>query len=152
MRALRLVQHMKNNADRMSAAVLQKIRASDRCGELLARVPPEEHKQYALDIYSQLTSWLETQNGPGIEERYVALGMRRAQQGVPFSELFWAVCIANEHLWEYMQEECLVEEPVEFWGGIQLLRSLNVFFDRALYFASIGYQEASKTLILGNRR
>ena len=132
MRALKLVQHMKNNADRMSAAVLQKIRASDRCGELLARVPLEEHKQYALGIYSELTSWLENQNESGIEERYFALGMRRAQQGVPFSELFWAVCIANEHLWHYMQEECLIEEPVEFWGGVELSRSLNVFLDRGL--------------------
>ena len=52
----------------------------------------------------------------------------------------------------YMQKECLLEEPVEFWGGVQLLRSLNQFFDRALYFASIGYQEAGKKLILENHR
>jgi hypothetical protein len=76
--------------------------------------------------------------------------MRPAEQGVPFSELFWAVCIANKYLWEYMQQECLLEEPVEFWGGVQLLRSLNQFFDRALYFASIGYQEAGKKLALEN--
>jgi len=114
----------------------------------LAKVPVEEHKQYALDIYSDLTAWLSTETEPHMEERYVALGHRRAQQGVPFSDLLWAVCIANEHLWEYMQEECLLEEPVEFWGGMQLLRSLNQFFDRALYSASIGYQEAGKRLIL----
>jgi hypothetical protein len=47
-----------------------------------------------------------------------------------------------------MQEECLLEEPVEFWGGLQLLRSLNQFFDRALYFSLIGYQEAGNRLIL----
>ena len=47
-----------------------------------------------------------------------------------------------------MQEECLLDEPVEFWGGLQLLRSLNQFFDRALYFSLIGYQEAGNTLVL----
>jgi hypothetical protein len=61
MRALKLVQHMKANAGRMSDAVIQKIRASDRCSELLVRVPAEEHKQYALDIYSDLTAWLATE-------------------------------------------------------------------------------------------
>lgn len=148
MRALKLVQHMKTNAGRMSEAVLQKIRASSRCKELLIKVPVEQHKQYALDIYSDLTAWLETETESSIENRYIALGMLRAEQGVPFSDLFWAVCIANEHRWAYMQEECLIEEPVEFWGGVQLLRSLNQFFDRALYCASLGYQEASQKLTL----
>ena len=58
MRALKLVQHMKTNGGRMSEAVLQKIRASCRCRELLIKVPVEEHKQYALDIYSDLTNCL----------------------------------------------------------------------------------------------
>jgi hypothetical protein len=41
-----------------------------------------------------------------------------------------------------VQQECLLEEPVEFLGGVVLLRSLNQFFDRALYFALVGYQKA----------
>jgi hypothetical protein len=102
MRALKLVQHMKANAGRMSEEVIQKIRASDRCRKLFVNVPAEEHTQYALDIYSDLTAWLATETESSIEERYVALGRRRAEQSVPFSELFWAVCIANEHLWEYL--------------------------------------------------
>jgi hypothetical protein len=150
-RALKLVQHMKTNAGRMSEAVLQKIRASGRCRELLIKVPVEQHRQYALDIYADLTAWLAAETESSIEERYTALGTLRAEQGVPFSDLFWAVCIANEHLWAYMQEECLLEEPVEFWGGVQLLRSLNQFFDRALYFASIGYQEVRQKLPLEHR-
>ena len=58
MRALKLVQHMKTNGGRMSEAVLQKIRASCKCRELLIKVPVEGHKQYALDIYSDLTNSL----------------------------------------------------------------------------------------------
>jgi hypothetical protein len=34
---------------------------------------------------------------------------------------------------------------------MQLLRSLNQFIDRALYFTSIGYQEASQKLNLEHR-
>ena len=39
MRALKLVQHMKDNADHMSEALIQKIRDTDRCSELLRKVP-----------------------------------------------------------------------------------------------------------------
>ncbi|HXY48674.1 MAG TPA: hypothetical protein VEI01_04420 [Terriglobales bacterium] len=144
MRPLKLVQHMKTNADRMSEGMLQKIRNSERCGALLQKVPAEEHKRYALQIYLDLTDWLAAETDSVVEQHYSVLGIRRAQQGVPFSNLFWAVCIARDYLWEYIQQECLLDEPVEFWGGVNLLRSLNQFFDRALYFTLVGYQKAGK--------
>ena len=142
MRALKLVQHMKANADRMSEELIQRIRNSTRCSELLRRVPAEEQKRYALDIYRDLTDWLAVEIDSLVETRYLNLGIRRAHQGVPFSDVFWAACIARDYLWEYVQQECLLEEPVEFWGGVVLLRSLNQFFDRALYFTLVGYQKA----------
>jgi hypothetical protein len=144
MRPLKLVQHMKTNADRMSEGLIQKIRNSERCGELLRRVPAEEHTRYAVGIYHDLTDWLGAETDSIVEQHYVTMGMQRAQQGVPFSQVFWAVCIARDYLWDYIQQECLLEEPVEFWGGVNLLRSLNQFFDRALYFALVGYQRAGK--------
>jgi len=144
MRPLKLVQHMKTNADRMSEGMLQKIRNSDRCSTLLQKVPEDEHKRYALQIYLDLTDWLSAETDSIVEQHYSAVGIRRAQQGVPFSNLFWAVCIARDYLWEYIQQECLLDEPVEFWGGVNLLRSLNQFFDRALYFTLVGYQKAGQ--------
>jgi len=149
MRALKLVEHMKTNADRMAEAVMQEIRRSDRCSELVLKVPAEEQKRAAQGIYRDLTDWLAAEADSSIEERYIALGTRRANQGVPFSNLYWAVTMAHEHLWEYMQQECLLDEPVEFWGGVMLLRSLTRFFDRALYFALIGYQKAGKGELAG---
>jgi len=144
MRALKLVQHMKTNADAMTERLIEKIRNSDRCSELLRRLPAEEHKRYALGIYCDLTDWLATETDSTIEPRYRELGAQRAHQGIPFSDLLWASCIAREHLWEYIQQECLLEEPVEFWGGAMLLRSLNQFFDRALYFTLGGYLKAGR--------
>ena len=143
MRALKLVQHMQTNADSMSEVVIQKMRGSDRCTELFLKVPAEEQARSTAKIYRDLIDWLANEADSTIEERYIALGMRRAGQGVPYSHLCWAVSIAHEYLWEYMQQECLLDEPVEFWGGVALLRSLNRFFDRALYFTMLGYQRAS---------
>jgi hypothetical protein len=144
MRALKLVQYMKANADPISEELIQRIRSSDRCGELLRRVPADEQKRYALEIYRDLMDWLAVETDSLVEARYVGVGIQRANQGVPLNEMFWAVCIARDYLWDYMQQECLLEEPVEFWGGVMLLRSLNQFFDRALYFSLVGYQKAGK--------
>lgn len=142
MRALKLVQHLRADADSMSERLLEKIRSSRRCSELLLKVPADEHKRYAVDIYRDLMEWLAAETDSLIEARYVELGKLRAQQGIPFSHLFWAVCITRDFLCDYIQQECLIDEPVEFWGGVMLIRSLNQFFDRALYFSLIGYQNA----------
>ena len=150
MRAPKLIQHLKDDADGMSERLLEKIRSSRKCSELLQEVPAEEHKRYAVDVYHNLMMWLVAENDFSLEH-YVGLGKLRAQQGVPFSDLLWAVCITREYLWEYIQQECLIEEPVEFWGGVMLLRSLNQFFDRALYLALLGYQMASGAEVTGSQ-
>ena len=149
MRALKLIHHMNANAEQMSEALSQKIRASERCSELLRKVPANEHTNSSVEIYRDLTDWLATETDSSIEERYVALGLRRAQQGVPFSNLYWAVCIAQDTLWEYIEQECLLDEPVEFWGGVKLLRALTQFFERALYFVLVGYQKAGLSEVAG---
>ena len=143
MRALKLVQHLRADADGMAERLLEKIRNSHRCNELLRRVPADGHKRYAVEVYRDLLEWVKSETDSLIEARDVELGRIREQQGVPFSQLFWAVCITRDFLCDYIQQECLIDEPVEFWGGVMLLRSLNQFFDRALYFSLTGYQNAS---------
>lgn len=149
MRPAKLAQHMKANADRMAEGLMQKIRGSDRCGDLVLKVPEDEHKRYSLEIYQDLTDWLANETDSIIEGRYIAAGARRAQQGVPLSNMFWAACITRDHLWDYIQQECLLDEQVDFWGGVILLRSLNQFFDRAMYWALVGYQKAGKETVAG---
>jgi hypothetical protein len=135
---------MRDKADAMSGDLVTKIRASAECRDLLVHVPESEQKQYAREIYQDLTEWLVNRTDSALEQRYVALGKRRADQGIPVSHLFSAVTIAHEYLWDYMQQECLHEDPVEFLGGVVLLRSLSSFFDRVVYFALIGYEQAGE--------
>ena len=157
MRASKLVQLMKLNSATMTGALVQRIRTSRKCDELPRRVGDREQKQYAVEIFRDLIDFLGNEEDANLERRYVDLGFHRAGQGVPLFQMFWAVCIAREYLWEYVQQECLQEDPVEFWGGVTLLRSLNVFFDRVLYFALVGYQRAEKdeaaamTFLVGRR-
>lgn len=157
MRAPRLVQIMRDKSESMSDEVVARIRTSVECCDLRCHVPETEQKQYAREIYQDLTEWLVNPSESVLEQRYVALGKRRAGQGIPASHLFSAVTIAHEHLWDYMQQECLHEDPVEFLGGVILLRSLSSFFDRVVYFALIGYEqmgqdESAAMAFLGRRR
>jgi len=46
----------------------------------------------------------------------------------------------KQNLWEYLWQEGLLE-PEDLIREMELLRSLNQFFDRALYYAAIGYEQ-----------
>jgi hypothetical protein len=135
---------MRDKSDAMAGELVARIRASAKCGDLLAHVPESEQKQYAREIYEDLTEWLVNRRDSVLEQRYVDLGRRRAGQEVSISHLFSAVTIAHEYLWDYMQQECLHEDPIEFWGGVILLRSLNDFFYRVVYFALVGYEQVGE--------
>ena len=142
--ALRMVQLIEAHAGNLSDELMRRLRSSESCNDLLRKVPAQELKMRTHEIYRNLSDWILAKTGSEIEERYVGLGMRRAKQRVPFSEFLFALNATKECLWQYLQQEGLLEDPVELLGDIELLHSLERFFDRAAYSASIGYESAHK--------
>jgi hypothetical protein len=138
--ARKFLSHLEDHANQLSDGLTEKIARSGRCAGLLDRVPAKEQKQTMREIYRHMEEWLLNEKAVD-QEYYISVGMRRAQQGVPFSELLSAVCAARQYFWEYVERETLLDEPADFWGGVRLLRSLDSFFDSVLCFAAIGYQK-----------
>ncbi len=137
--ALRFVQLIEHNADQLSEGLMAKLRQSDSCGDLLSSVPAHELKHRTYEIYRNLTDWVLNKTEAEVEERYIGIGARRAHQGVPFSQFLYAIHATKENLWDFLQEEGLLE-PGELISHMELLRAMEHFFDRALYFASVGYE------------
>lgn len=147
---LRLVQLVEHNADKLSEGLMSKLKRSECCNELLASVPEHEMKQRTFEIYRNLTDWLEKKTEAEVEERYIGIGSRRARQGVPFSQFLFAVHATKENLWDFLLQEGLLE-PGELISQMELLRAMEHFFDRALYFASIGYDSVVQSELVRSR-
>ncbi len=139
--ALRLVRLIEDHADQLSEGLIRKLKDSEACSDLLSSVPASELKQRAYEIYRNVTDWLLTKTESEIEERYIGLGARRAHQGVPYSQMLYALHATKEHLWEFLRQEDLLQ-PTDLIGEIDLLYSTGRFFDRAAYFSSVGYENA----------
>ncbi len=144
MYAFKLIQLIETRAEPLSEGLMRRIKKDDRCVELLRRVPSDELRRRSHEIYRNLNDWLRNKTESEIEERYLGLGMKRYKQGVPYTDFVWAVSTTKEHLWEFMQAEGLFAEPIDLYGEIELLHSLDRFFDRLLYFAAAGYESASQ--------
>ncbi len=141
MLAYRLVRLIEIHSDALAAGLLKKVQDSQLTGSY-RNVPPEELRQRVYEIYGHLGDWLLGKSTFDIGQRYEEIGARRAQQGVPISELVWTITLTKENLWEFLKKESLIERPAEVFGELEMLQLLDQFFDRAIYYAAVGCERA----------
>ncbi len=141
MLAYRLVRLIETHSERLAEGLEARLRACDKCKDF-SRVPHEEFRQRAYEVYHNLGEWLLGKKEEDIARRYTEIGARRYGQGVPLSQLIFAILLVREHLWEYLKNEATLEQPVEVFGELEMLQLLEQFFDRAIYYAAVGYERA----------
>ena len=135
----RLVRLIENHSQALAASLLDRVQNSEATPSY-KNVPPEELKARVFEIYRHLGDWLITKDERDMEARYVEIGARRALQQVPLSQLVWAIVLTKENLWEFIKKQTALERPVEVFGEMEMFEWLDQFFDRAIYYAAIGYE------------
>ena len=138
--ALTLVRVIERHCTELAAELATKLGTSPRTTDL-RKVPVDELRRQIEEILQHLTEWLLTKTGHDIERRFLELGGRRASQGVTLSDFCWAIAVIKEHLWEFLERQGFQRGPVEIYGEMELLRLLDRFLDRAVCFASEGYEQ-----------
>jgi hypothetical protein len=98
MYALKLIQLIETRAGQLSEGLMHRLKGNDRCIEFLRRVPSDELRNRSHEIYRDLSDWLLHKTESELEKRYVGLGMKHARQGVPYTDLLWAVSTTKEYL------------------------------------------------------
>jgi hypothetical protein len=138
----RFVRLIEDHSEELATGLLHKVQKSSHTESYNAKVPGEDLKQRVTEIYRHLGEWLLHKNEAEIEQRYTAIGARRAHQAVPLSELIWAIILTKHNLWEFILDEAYPERPIEILGKQELLQLLDQFFDRAIHSAAVGYEWA----------
>lgn len=80
-----------------------------------------------------------------IAQRFRSLGARRASQQIRLPQLVWALTLSRDYLWRFLRREALADSIVQLHAELELLDLLNHFFDRAIYYAIIGYEERPRS-------
>jgi hypothetical protein len=141
MLAYKLVRLIETHSESLTDTLLQKVQTSELTHSY-RNVPAEDLRGYVGDIYTHLGQWLLGKTSFDIERLYESIGARRAHQGVVVSELIWVIILTKENLWEFLQKEATPEKAVEAFGELEMLQLLDQFFDRAIFYASVGYERA----------
>ena len=140
--AYRLVRLIETHSDGLARSLHNRYRTDKKCAAY-ANVPDEELTAKVYEVYRHLGEWLLGKTEAEVEHRYLEIGARRAEQGVPASQVVWMICLVRENLWDYLQKHAQLERPAEIFGEIELLEMLDQFFHRATYYAALGHERAT---------
>lgn len=138
----RLVRLIESHSEPLAKGLWERLQKSERSTDYVSQVPPDELKERVSEIYRHLGEWLLKKTEADVERRYMAIGERRHAQGVRLSQLTFMIVATKEHLWEYVSREALQDRPVELFQELELFQLVDQFFDRAVYFAAVGYERA----------
>jgi hypothetical protein len=150
MLSTRLIQLIEQHAEGLTREARQELLTNPRTPSF-RRVPPEELEARIGGLYRNLGNWIGDPDDDTVRAAYEDWGKRRFRQGIPISEVVWALVVAKHQLRRYVRDHGLVEFagdrvvpgeflPVQLHGLQELNFMIGEFFDRALYYLARGYE------------
>jgi hypothetical protein len=147
----RLIWLIENHAESLTRATLEDLQSNPRTPSFHT-IARDEMEARIFELYRNLGRWIGTRDEAHIEAEYVDLGRSRRADGVPLSEIVYAVVLYKKHLRQFIQEHSVLESPGRSSEHEELLpvllyeiQELNYmvghFFDAALYYTARGYEQ-----------
>jgi hypothetical protein len=141
--ALRLVRLIESHSSQLVDGLVTKLHTSERT-PAYQKIPAHELRHAVMQVYDNLGEWLLSKTEADVELRYRELGLKRASDGVPLSQFVASMLMTKDHLWAYLRRESFSDGALELYGELEFLQSLTHFYDRAIYYASMGYEQKAK--------
>lgn len=99
----------------------------------------------ARNVYASLGRFLDQSFSINeAKTKYYDLGKRRYREGFGIIEIMVALSLEKLVLWEAVQEEGLTTS-FDLQGAIELLAEVSRFFDKALIWSIMGYEDEKRT-------
>ena len=151
--AERLVELIEIQADRLAADVAHDLMTNTRTTGFRS-VNRTELEERLFHLLHHLGDWISDRRSEKVQVEFADWGRRRFDQGIPISQIVFAIVVLKEHLRRYIREHGLVEASFPRTDGdyvlpmhLHSLQELNAqvgrFFDEALYHLAQGYERVT---------
>ena len=146
----RLLQLIQSHAGPLTRETLQDLTTNQRTPSFRRLRSAEVEARIAL-LFNNLAKWIGDPNDDAVRREYEEMGRTRFREGVPVSELVYAIILTKKHLRSYIREHGLVEFagdrvapdellPLALHSIQELNYQVGEFFDRALFYLASGYE------------
>jgi len=138
----RLVRMIEHHAEELTRALVENLQSNPRTVSY-HRLSREALHTRTYHVYKDLGLWLNSKAEEDIEATYTELGKKREAEGVPISEVVYALTLTKYHLRDYIRAAGLVDSAVDLYQEQELHRLLGHFFDKAIYYTVRAYERAA---------
>jgi len=135
----KLIRIIEANAEELTDLVVKKLQSSPRT-ESYHQLSYSDLYARAYEVYHNLGRWLWEKSNEAVQAWYNELGKKRFEEGIPLSEVLWALILTKDRLIEYLGVCGLADSAIELYQQQELDRLIGHFFDRAVCYAAEGYE------------
>ena len=152
--AAKLVELIEIHAPRITTDIVEDLLINERTRGFRA-VRRSDLEQRVFQLLHHLGNWIGDPRSDKTRAEFTDWGRRRFDQGIPLSELIFAIIIIKQHLRRYISDNGLVGAsyprmegdyvlPLHLHGLQELNAQVGRFFDEALYSLAVGYEERAR--------
>jgi hypothetical protein len=149
-----LIELIEIHADQLTKDVARDLVTNPRT-PAFRRVRSEDLERRIFQILHDLGTWIGEPRNARVATEFSDWGRRRFGQGIPLSEIVYALLMLKSTLRRYIRDNGLVEEvvprvfgdyvlPIHLHGLMDLNSQVGTFFDEALYHLACGYEAAAR--------
>jgi hypothetical protein len=140
--SMKLVSMIEDHADQLTDGLVGYLQRHPRTGGYHKLARSELHNR-AYDVYRNLGRWVAGKSESEIESGYLDLGERRFREGIPLSQVVFALVLTKDHLLNYVKMSGLSDSALDLYQEMELIRLVGQFFDKAIYHTVHGYERAA---------
>ncbi len=78
-----------------------------------------------------------------IADEYLRMGLHCAEADISYAEMARVFILLKRHIWLFFQESNFAGQPFDVRSIVALNNRTALFFDRAMYYFLVGYEQAS---------
>ena len=149
-----LIEQIEIHANRLTTDTAQDLLTNPRTSGFRT-VPRGELEERIFQLFHHLGNWIGSPRSDRVEAEFTEWGRHRFSQGIPLSEVVYAVLLLKRHLRQFIKDNGLVDAafpriegdyvlPMHLHSLQDLNGTLGQFFDEALWYLTRGYEAEAR--------
>ncbi len=143
MLASRLLTMIEQHAEQLTKGVVHELRTDPRTPSY-HKLELNEDNARVFAVVRNLGEWLDCKSDAATEAAYRSLGQRRFSEGIPLAEVVSALMLTKQTISCFIQSDGWIDSALDLRQQVELFTLTNRFFDRAIYFTVLSYEEAAR--------
>lgn len=137
----RFIGLIEDHAESLSLKWVEEVRSNSLTSGYTKFSKKELH-DIVFNRFRRLGKWVAKQENidKEIARDFCEMGQARAQAGIKSSEMVYSLILERDMLFKYIKDQGIITEGIDLNRAIQFGEQLSYFYDKAIYFALVGYE------------